>query len=238
MEATITIPGRCNGPPDSANGGYSCGLVADLVGGAAEVTLRSPPPLERPLEVRAEGDRVQVFDGETLVAEGRPGDPGVEPPAPPDLALATSAAEAGRERWADGHPFPTCVTCGPDRAPGDGLRIFPGPLPGGEIFAAPWTPDPSLAGDDGAVEAPWVWAALDCPSSAPVNGGEGWSPVVLARLTARLERSVAAGEPHVIVAWPIGADGRKHHTGSALFDRGGALCGIARALWIELRNQP
>jgi hypothetical protein len=50
---TLTIPARFNGPPSSANGGYTCGLVAGLVGTeVASVSLRAPPPLERPLAVR------------------------------------------------------------------------------------------------------------------------------------------------------------------------------------------
>ena len=39
--------------------------------------------------------------------------------------------------------------CGPDRAEGDGLRVFPGPVAGRGLWAAPWTPDPSVAGADG-----------------------------------------------------------------------------------------
>jgi hypothetical protein len=233
---TLTIPRRCNGPPDSANGGYTCGLVAGMIGKASKVALRAPPPLERPLEVRHEGSTVRVLDGETLVAEGRPGEPDVEPPEPPSLAEAERACERGREPWARDHPFPTCVTCGPDREPGDGLRIFPGELSDRGVFAAPWTPNPSLAAPDGSVPAPWVWAALDCPSSAPVAMGEWRAPCVLASLTAQLEGVVEAGEPHVIVSWLLGRDGRKHHSGSALFTADGELRGVARALWIELRE--
>jgi hypothetical protein len=233
---TLTIPRRCNGPPDSANGGYTCGLVAGLIGSAAEVSLRAPPPLERPLEVRREGAMVRVLDGESLVAEGRPGEPELESPEPPSLAEAERACERGREPWAHDHPFPTCVICGPNREPGDGLRIFPGELPDRGVFAAPWTPDSSLAAPDGSVPAPWVWAALDCPSSAPVLIGERQAPCVLARLTARIEAAVEVREPHVIVSWPLGRDGRKHHSGSALFTVDGELRGAARALWIELRE--
>ena len=50
---TITIPGGFNGPDGSGNGGYSAGLLAERltrVGGTAvQVTLRTPPPLDRPL---------------------------------------------------------------------------------------------------------------------------------------------------------------------------------------------
>lgn len=56
MTETLTIPARFNGPPGSANGGYTCGRVAQLVGAEeVEVSLRTPPPLERPLEVVRDG---------------------------------------------------------------------------------------------------------------------------------------------------------------------------------------
>jgi hypothetical protein len=51
----IVIDRRFRGPPESGNGGYTCGLVAGRVDGPAEVTLRLPPPLEEPLTV-ASGD--------------------------------------------------------------------------------------------------------------------------------------------------------------------------------------
>jgi len=73
VSETLTIPARFNGPPGSANGGYVCGLVATLVGGEeVAVSLRAPPPLERQLAVLRDGERVEVRDGEVLVAEGWP----------------------------------------------------------------------------------------------------------------------------------------------------------------------
>jgi len=33
------------GPPNSGNGGYVCGMLVHHITGAAEVTLRSPPPI-------------------------------------------------------------------------------------------------------------------------------------------------------------------------------------------------
>ena len=50
MSETLTIPARFNGPPASANGGYTCGLVAGLVGAEdVSVSLRLPPPISKPL---------------------------------------------------------------------------------------------------------------------------------------------------------------------------------------------
>jgi hypothetical protein len=56
VSETLTIEGRFNGPEGSGNGGYTCGLLARELDGEAEVTLRRPPPLDRPLVlVRDEG---------------------------------------------------------------------------------------------------------------------------------------------------------------------------------------
>lgn len=44
METHIIIENRYRGTSDSGNGGYTCGLLANLIEGTAEVTLRHPPP--------------------------------------------------------------------------------------------------------------------------------------------------------------------------------------------------
>ena len=69
MSDSLTIARRFRGPESSGNGGYTCGLVAGFVPGEAQVTLRRPPPLDRPLAVTREGERVLVHDGPDLVAE-------------------------------------------------------------------------------------------------------------------------------------------------------------------------
>ena len=167
--ASIRIPARFNGPPDSANGGYACGLVAGAMGvDSAEVTLRNPPPLERELSVESNGQRVTVRHDETVIAEGRPTVPALQMLEPVDPAEAAGAARAGEGRWAEAHPFPSCVVCGPEREPGDGFRLFPGALGGEGTFACDWTPHTSLADAGGVVRPEYVWAALDCPTSAPV----------------------------------------------------------------------
>lgn len=228
MGDPLVIPRRFNGPPDSANGGYTCGLVAGLLdAGAAEVTLRWPPPLERPLAVQREDGAVRVTDGDVLVAEGRATELELELPEPMGVEQAEAASRNGRERWSADHPFRTCVVCGPDREPGDGFRLFPGELRDG-LFASVWTPANARPEE--------TWAALDCPTSAPVaNFGEG-PPMVLARLAARIDAPVEPGRPHVVLSWPLEVDGRKRHAGAALFSEAGALVALSRALWIELRG--
>jgi hypothetical protein len=233
---SLSIPSFFNGPPTSGNGGYTCGRVAQLVGGeVAEVSLRAPPPLDTPLEVVRDGDRVLVRDGDTLVAEGAPGELFVDVPDPVPAGEVAAAQEAGRERWAKGHPFPTCFVCGPERE--DGFGITPAALPGRDgLFGAPWTPGESSDDGGGCVRPEFVWAALDCPTSAPVaNFGEG-PPMVLASLAARLGCPLRIGEPHTILSWALGEDGRKHWSAAALFDSDGILTCASRALWIELKQ--
>jgi hypothetical protein len=232
----LTIPARFNGPPGSANGGYTCGLLAGLLGAeVAEVSLRAPPPLERPLAVTAAGERLELRDGDALLAEAAAADTVLDAPDSISPSQARAASEAGHEHWTARHPFPTCVVCGPERDHGDGMRLFPGALGDGR-FAAQWTPDESLGDGDGRVRPECVWAALDCPTSAPIASfGEG-PPVVLARLTARVGSPVQVGEPHAVVSWPLAVDGRKRHAAAALFNSQGRLLGTSRALWIELRR--
>ena len=218
---TVTIDRRYRGPLRSANGGYACGLLGSRVGAAAEVTLRLPPPLERPLTIRPDGERLVLEDGDVLVAEAVAGDPGVEPPSPPDRVSAAAAAEGV---GAFGPPeFAECFVCG-TREDGSGLRIHPGPVPGrGGLVATTWT-----AHD---VSPEVIWAAIDCPG-AYAAGDPGRGEVVLGRMTARIDRLPEEGEPCVVVGWPLGEDGRKLFAGTALYGRDGTPLAVARQVWI------
>jgi hypothetical protein len=235
--AELRLGGRFCGPPATANGGYACGTIAELLGGGVEVTLRRPPPLDRPLRLLPAGDGAAVVqDSEQLVAEAHPAT--VPLAVPGTTSLSEARAAAARYPLFQGHPFPTCFTCGPDRAPGDGLRIFPGPLLGGELWAAPWTPDPSVADQDGLVEPAVVWAALDCPSG--FAAGVGDTVMVLGRMAARVLARPRADTTYCLVAWRTGAaDGRKQPAGSALLDAHGRVLAAARTVWVTIpRPEP
>jgi len=230
---TVVIDPRFRGPPDSANGGYSCALAARGIEGPAEVTLRSPPPLGQALHREQREDGVALLDeGGSLIAEARPAAVDLDVPAAISLEAAVHAAE--RYPWRDRHPYPTCFVCGPDRDPGDGLGIFPGPIEDGTLYAAPWTPAAEFATDDGSVREEFVWAALDCPGGIVTDLLGDVGRILLGRLAADLRRPVAAGHPHVIQAWPLGRDGRKLRTATALFTARGELLATASALWIEV----
>jgi hypothetical protein len=213
---SLTIPARFNGPPGSANGGITCGLLAGFVDApVVEVTLRRPPPLE--VAMRVEDGR--LYDGDEVVAEAKPGTVDVEPPPPVTVADAEAASSSYAGFVA--HPFPTCFVCGPGHP--TGLHLFAGRV-SENVVAAVWTPS--------EVDRVLVWAALDCPS--------GWAtdivgrPAVLGRMACRVDALPVVGEQHVVVGWQRGEDGRKLLTGSALYDVSGTLLAVAQQTWIAL----
>ncbi|HYW02845.1 MAG TPA: hypothetical protein VFA86_02800 [Gammaproteobacteria bacterium] len=234
MVQSLIIEPRYCGPPSSGNGGYTAGLLARALGEPAEVTLRRPAPLGRPLGLVREGDTLRLLDGADTVAEAVPTAVETECPDPPTADQARAAA-ARSFSLAPDNPFPTCFVCGPDRRHGEGLEIFAGPVPGTGLFAAPWTPAPTLADARGEVRPEYVWAALDCPGAytlRPVTT----ATVLLGRYAVRRLARVEAGREYVVIAWPLSHHRRKHLAGSALFDDRGACVAIARAAWIELRD--
>ena len=240
MMAPLVIAPRFCGPPDSGNGGYACGLIADRLDGQAEITLRAPPPLATPMTVEHRaGGSARVLHGRTLVAEGTclPGGLDMEPPGPVPLSEARAAGARSRLRThPEQHPFPSCFVCGPHRQPGDGLRILPGPVTGRDLSADVWYPDESLAGPDGYLAPEFVWAALDCAGAIGALGdAPGASAYVLGRFSARQTGPVKTGEPYVVVGWRLGEDGRKLLAGSALFTAAGQVAALARATWIRLK---
>ena len=231
----IVIGRRFRGPPDSAQGGYACGLVAERVeGSCATVSLRWPPPLERPLDIRRRDDStVELLDGDRLVAEGGPAELRLDLPGPvsPEQAERASAECP----WVDRHPFPGCFGCGPERSQDEAVAIAMGSVAGSELFAAPWIPLSEFADDNGAVAGRFVWAALDCPTAAPAVSPD--TPAcVLARLTGRLVAPVRPGQIHTVVAWLVSHDGRKHRGAAAIHGAKGELCAYSEGLWIELRD--
>jgi len=223
---SFTVDARFRGPPHSANGGYCCGSLARILGEPLEVTLKSPPPLHTRLEW-ADGE---LRHGDTVVATAKLSELDLDLPAP----ISVDEARAREKHYLGhrGHPFPECFVCGPKRAPGDGLRIFPGRSAPEEPVAASWIPHHSLAGASGVVRSEFLWSALDCPGYF----GVATEPVraLLGRMTGHVKRSVAAGDPCVVMAWPLGRDGRKCYAGSAIWSEHGELLASSRQTWIEL----
>lgn len=245
-DSPLLIPARFCGPTSSGNGGYTAGLLAERLAEHAdhlpgcpvvEVTLRRPPPLDTDLTVEhLDGPLTRLLAGSTLIAEARCTD---EEPHPVDHVAAELAA-AAMEGYPGlrSHPFPRCFVCGPARAEGDGLRIFPGPVGAGRA-ASVWVPHASLAEasdllDPGVqrVGTGTTWAVLDCVS--------GWTtdlegrPMVLGRIAAQVDALPVVGETHVVVGAHLSTQGRKTHTASTVYDSDGRIVARARHTWLEV----
>lgn len=233
---TFEINHRFCGPPDSANGGYFSGVLASHLDVPRRtgvcVRLQSPPPLDVTIGMERDGDAViATHDGVTL-GRAWPQSLDLEVPSAPEWSAVVRAVEAYqgfRHRI-----FPRCFVCGPDRPPGDGLRIFAGALETDALLAAPWIPDPGLAGDGGVVEAPLLWAALDCPGAFTFPDFAA-GPVLLGQFCVRIDGFVSAGDQVTALAWPIATAGRKHRAGTALVVNG-EIIARAEAVWIRPRN--
>jgi len=227
--SSLTIARRFRGPLTSANGGYAAGALAQAVAAAAvEVSLRLPPPLERPLAIVADGERTLLLDGGELVAEARPGDPAVSPPTPPTFEQAAAASSGVGGLGAAG--FQECFVCG-TRPEGDGLEIHAGLVPGRAdgLVATTWVAR--------GVRPEIVWAVIDCPGAYALQGGSRGEPV-LARMTARIDRLPEEGECCVVAAWPLATEGRKRHAATALYGERADVLAVSRQLWIEPREAP
>jgi hypothetical protein len=229
----IRIPARFNGPLTSGNGGYCCGVVAAFFEGPAEVSLRTPVPLETQLTVERGRGEVRVHDGETQVADATTA-PELEVEVPDPVGVE-EAREASRhyEGPFDG-TFSQCFVCG--RTRGDSFGVFAGRVTGRDLLATPWTPPAWAADEAGNVRPEFVWAALDCPASfAAYLHDEGDLIAFLVRLGVRIEAPVAVETEHVVMAWPLGGEGRKRMAGSAAVSADGELLAGARALLVEPR---
>lgn len=237
MTLSLTVPARFCGPPRSGNGGWTAGALAALVpgrtggAGTVEVTLRRPPPLdtEIPVTVNPDGLACEVAEARAVDRELW-----LVAAETPDRAAAAEASYAGLRN----HPFPTCFSCGTGRAPGDGLRIFPGHVAdspaGGRRVAATWVPHASVAGPAGGtqVSEPVTWAALDCVGAWSDDLEE--RPVVLGRMTARVDSPPVVGARYVLVGERRAVQGRKTLTASALYDEGGRVLARAEHVWISV----
>jgi hypothetical protein len=235
---SLVIPTRFCGPPDSGNGGYVCGSVAAYLDGPVTVTLRRPPPLDTPMAVdRDDAGAIAILADGVLIADAMPAPDHPELGLPSPVSLDEARAAAGGGRYYADPFFPQCFVCGPGRPPGDGLRIFAGPLPGRPVWAAPWTPDRSVAEASGTVRPEMVWAALDCPSgiaAAEAVGLASDTGILLGRMTASLAALPAAGDECMLIAWPERQDGRKLTARSALVGPGGDILAAATAVWLTV----
>jgi len=231
----IVIARQFCGPPNSGNGGYVCGVLAKDFDGPATSVLRNRVPLDIDLHLGPAEDSMQLTDLDGgLIGRAQAADPAIlpTPPAPPSLEAARGAGALCLGLAQRIHPI--CFTCGPERQDGDGLRVFPGRLEGaphGHV-ACVWTPDAAFADADGLIPDEIVWAALDCPGFFAWVETAGRHGALLGTMTGEVIRAPAAGEPAIVLAWPLAREGRKETAGVALFTAEGELLARGHQVWI------
>jgi hypothetical protein len=237
VSSVIEVAARFCGPPASANGGYICGLVAERIHQPVIVRLLRAPPLATAFDLHGAEPGLWALEhaGVRYIEARATGPLELALPLSPGYPQAQESALHGPSDPRE-HPCPGCFVCGPERADGDGLRIFAGPVPDRDLVAAAWVPNASLAADDGTVRPEILSAALDCPGFQSLRTGR--QPWLLGEYAAHIDRPVHAGQHCVIVGWKIAGQGRKSLVGTALFDEEGQVCAWARGTWIQPRLQP
>jgi hypothetical protein len=131
--------------------------------------------------------------------------------------------------------FPNCFTCGPKRSPGDGLRIFPGPVEARPVVASLWEPPSSVWKADRTVASEFLWAALDCPAiwGQIVHGGaQAGDRGVTGRQELHQHEPIRGDATSIVVGWPLERQGGKIIAGAAIFSESGQLLVEARQTMI------
>ena len=248
-ERTIVIERRFRGPDlggGTGNGGYFCGLAALAVGPdvrAVEIKRTTGVPLGRPLTVRMVAEGAEIHDNEGLIARTSAEEIVVSVPAPPPLDVARQASARFLERLERGevgHMFPECFVCGHRRAPGDGLRLFAGPLDGGPgdkagVRVGAWKPDGAFLDERGLLRPEFVWSALDCPGGWAIAG-----PANTGTLQVEILGPVDGRQELIVMGWPMAAHAarpgsRRRFAGTAMFDARGRLRARGAAIWVTPR---
>lgn len=232
MRRTVIVAGRFRGPPRSGNGGYVAGLAARHAPGHRAVYMRAPAPLNTPLELDLLQEPARLLQEGKVIAEAVASDARALPefPSPPPLE---TARRAGREVLS---AHPTCFCCGDRVTAGEGLRVYTGPLEGGQEgqVAGVWNVHSDHAGADGLAPEEFVWAAIDCPGSYAWHARDGIHGGLTAMMQAEIVERPRVGEECIVLAWPIEQQSERRRTsGVALFGADGRLMARAIQLWVR-----
>jgi hypothetical protein len=209
-------------------------MLGKHVGREVEVTLKRPIPLDEGLQVHVdERGRATLDQLGTEIASARHAELDIDIPD----AASFSQASAARSSFPgfSAHPFPGCFVCGTGRCLDDGMCLFTGPV-GEGLVASSWVPSRDLASPEGVIVPELICSALDCPGAWALIDRYGiGGPVVLGRMTYRLERPIHSGGRYVVMGWALGREGRKGFCGTGVYDADGQVCAVAGATWIQLK---
>ena len=114
----------------------------------------------------------------------------------------------------------------------------PAPCRAGTWWPPRCRPRPPCRRKAGFLALEITWSLLDCPGAWALERHHEQTGVVLGRMAARVLAPFPAGGSGVAVGWPLGREGRKLYSGTALFGLDGRLHGCARQTWIVLATSP
>lgn len=234
---SVVIPQTHGGPRGIGHGGYVVGLLATRIDGAAQVTLRRPAPLDVSLDVVATEAGWELRQGDDVIADAIATTLEVAVPTPPSLDDARAAEAKSPSRWNERGVHPTCFGCAQFRDDDIGLGIGVGPLQveGVDVVASLWRPRAEHADGDGVVDPHIVISAIDCPGAMAFIAYE--KPAgLLGRMVVEQFAPVPAGVDYIVMAWPIGVDGRKLFAGSALTSSAGEVLAASRQTWFPMQR--
>lgn len=230
---TVYISHKYRGPSQSANGGYCAGVLANCFNGEpTEVNLSAPPPLDKELELIRDSGLVTLMDGQQPLANAKLSELSLEPIPGISVEDAKKASEA--YVGFDKHTLPECFVCGTLRAPGDGLRIYPGKAEPAHSVATTWAPSSEFVDNEGNVRNEIVWAALDCPSYFGLQ--EPGLMALLAKMKAQVYESLSPERTYVVQGWKLSQDGRKYWSAASIRNEQGKLMALSECLWIVLQK--
>lgn len=185
------------------------------------------------MEIKGDPARgLTLLHGDEVIAEASAATLDLNVPPVPASQLIDEAA--ARYSGFDHHIFDTCFVCGPKRKPGEGLRIFTGPLKEGGMVAAPWKTYEALSRDGKVVDPIYLCAALDCPGY--FAGPDTRALALLGEMTLHISAPLKLDEPASVLAWPISVHGRKYVAGSAVIGKDGEIKASALSTWIFLKD--
>jgi hypothetical protein len=224
---SFIVPGRFEGAPGRAQGGYAGGILHDGV--PRRVWFRSAVPLDTELGVATDGETTSVTFNGTLILESHPVDP-LADPLPP---VTMDEAIAGRDRTESaGLPdmIAPCYSCGTVAGT---LRTHPGQVGDSEVWATPMI-YPDWTGTSGTVDAKHIWAVVDCAAGYPVAFGADPRMAFTGWLSVDVRSAIEPGQPTIVVATAGFWEGRKRPARSALWTEDGELVAISESRWISV----
>lgn len=243
---TMTIPRRFRGPPNSGNGGYVCGMLARQIAGAAEVTLRAPPPLETELGLVEVGTgEWELRHGTATIAIGRAVTLDLSQLERAAYAEAIEAAKRTPVKPHE-HLLPMCFVCGPGYVAGRTIQRGPHELRsnqaicGGERGVGRPGYSKGSAGvlsEKRPGEKPQAVARCPVRQYDPETGNFNVVPILLGRLSVRIDGRPRPGERCVVTSWKTGIEGRRLIAEAALFGEEENLLAVGRAIWIVVDRQ-